>query len=32
MCFVDVPETLKNITTKLSLEEWEDLLIIEEHS
>ena len=26
MCFVDVPERLKNISTKLSLDEWENLL------
>ncbi|MDQ0656988.1 hypothetical protein [Paenibacillus sp. W2I17] len=26
MCFVSVPENLKNISNKLSIEEWEDLL------
>ena len=26
MCFIDVPERLKNVSTKLSLEEWEKLL------
>lgn len=26
MCFIDVPERLKGISTKLSLEEWENLL------
>ena len=26
MCFVDVPERLKNISEKLSLDEWENLL------
>ncbi|TYA13523.1 VOC family protein [Paenibacillus faecis] len=26
MCFIDVPENLKNISTKLSIEEWEALL------
>ena len=26
MCFVDVPERLKNISEKLSIDEWENLL------
>ncbi|MFC4776116.1 VOC family protein [Paenibacillus sp. GCM10023252] len=26
MCFINVPERLKNISNKLSIEEWEDLL------
>ncbi|MEK3707852.1 VOC family protein [Paenibacillus sp. FSL R7-0198] len=26
MCFVSVPENLKNISNKLSIEEWEELL------
>ncbi|GIO83236.1 extradiol dioxygenase [Paenibacillus faecis] len=26
MCFINVPEDLKNISTKLSIEEWEALL------
>lgn len=26
MCYVEVPEHLKNMTTKLSIQQWEDLL------